>query len=75
MLTYFCPCSDFTHIGVMAQSRRFYIAGFGTVVFVILLLLLERTILPSELRPSAIIPASWPKNLNSSKHEGSDGNT
>lgn len=53
------------------QSRHFYIVGFGSVVFITLLLLLAPEVLPGETRPDSIKPVRWPGHQGSSEHEDS----
>lgn len=59
----------------MIQLKRFYIAGLGTVIFLVLLLLLARTFLPSEPRSHAIRPVPWPALQDSSEHKDSGRKT
>lgn len=59
----------------MIKSRSFYIAGFGAIVFLVLLLLLARRVLPSEPRPHAIEPVRWPPLQGSSGHKDSERKT
>ena len=42
----------------MTSSKRFYIAGFSAILFLVLLILLART-LPNEPKPDAIKPIRW----------------
>lgn len=59
----------------MTKSQRFFIAGFGSIVFCALLLSLTRTIRSSEPRPDAITPVRRPANQSSNEHEDSGRNT
>ena len=51
------------------RSKRFYIAGSGAIVLLLLLFLLAQTYLPSEPRLDAIVPVVWPTHHDSSEHE------
>ena len=58
----------------LLQSKRFYIAGLGAAIFLVLFLLLVQT-LPQEPNPDAITPVRWPAHQGMREHEDSGRTT
>ena len=59
----------------MIKSQRFFIAGFGAIVFFALLLYLSRTIRSNEQRPDAIHLVPWSAEQSPNEHEDLGRNT